>query len=285
MGFVREKRLRQPRLGTRKRHNLIRTEPDVSVKVGRDRLFDILRDRRELVPPRRAYHRTTDSHHRFRRHPNLLKDGPTQVVAKAPEQVWDADITYLPTQTGVAYLSLITDAYSRKIVGHHVHDSLHTESVIQAFNKALKQWTMEQRSVHHSDMSLRQVHVTRKDRHPRDLSPEIHASANEWLMKNFGVFYRSQSVFVTSDLNVAVAYADSSAQVARVVPIDNYSFCWSKQLRNMMELFIGGVVIGRVHQELDAAGYTKSDLSSAHSSGHEVILFCDSYLSIPQNLL
>lgn len=225
MGFVREKRLRQPRLGTRKRHNLIRTEPEVSVKVGRDRLFDILRDRRELVPRRRAYHRTTDSHHRFRRHPNLLKDGPTQVVAMAPEQVWDADITYLPTQTGVAYLSLITDAYSRKIVGHHVHEGLHTESVIQAFNKALKQRTTEQRSVHHSDMSLRQVHVTRKDRRPRDLSPEIHASADEWLMKNFGVFYRSQSVFVTSDLNVAIAYADSPAHVARVVPIDNYSFC------------------------------------------------------------
>ncbi|PKA67760.1 transposase InsO family protein [Pseudomonas baetica] len=154
MGFVREKRLRQPRLGTRKLHNLMRTEPEMSVKVGRDRLFNILRDRRELVPRRRAYHKTTDSHHRFRRHPNLLKDGPIQVVAKAPEQVWVADITYLPTQTGVAYLSLITDAYSRKIVGHHVHESLHTESVIQAFNKALKQRTTEQHLVHHSDRGV-----------------------------------------------------------------------------------------------------------------------------------
>ena len=135
------------------------------------------------------------------------------------------------------------------------------------------------------DMTQRQVHVTRKDRRPRDLSPEIHASADAWFMKNFGVFYRSQSVLVTSDLNVAIAYADSPAHVARVVPIDKYSFCWSKQLRDMMELFIGGVVVDRVHQELDAAGYTESDLPSAHSSGHEVMLFCDSYLSIPQNLL
>jgi putative transposase len=130
------------------------SEPEVSVKVGRDCLFDILRDRRELVPRKRAYHKTTDSHHRFRRHSNLLKEGPTQVVATAPEQVWVADITYLPTQTGVAYLSLVTDAFSRKIVGHHVHESLHTESVIQAFSKALKQRITEQTLVHHSDRGI-----------------------------------------------------------------------------------------------------------------------------------
>ena len=149
--FVHEKRLRQPRLGTRKLHNLMHSEPEVSVKVGRDCLFDILRGRRELVPRKRAYHKTTNSHHRFHRHPNLLKEGPSQVVATAPEQVWVADITYLPTQAGVAYLSLVTDAYSRKIVGHHVHESLHTESVIQAFSKALKCRTTEQNLVHHFD--------------------------------------------------------------------------------------------------------------------------------------
>jgi len=132
----------------------MRAEPEVSVKVGRGRLFDSLRDRRELVPRRRACHKTTDSPHRFRRRPNLLKDGPFQVVAKAPEQVWGADITYLSTQTGVAYLSLITDVYSRKIVEHHVHESLHIESVNQAFNKALRQRTTEQRLVHHSDRSV-----------------------------------------------------------------------------------------------------------------------------------
>lgn len=152
--FVHEKRLRQPRLGTRKLHNLMHSEPEVSVKVGRDCLFDILRGRRELVPRKRAYHKTTNSHHRFHRHPNLLKEGPSQVVATAPEQVWVADITYLQTQAGVAYLSLVTDAYSRKIVGHHVHESLHTESVIQAFSKALKCRTTEQNLVHHSDRGI-----------------------------------------------------------------------------------------------------------------------------------
>ena len=67
-----------------------------------------------LVPVRRAYHKTTDSHHRFRRHPNLLKAGDQQVRARASEQVWVADITYLPTADKFVYLSLVTDAYWRK---------------------------------------------------------------------------------------------------------------------------------------------------------------------------
>jgi putative transposase len=117
--FVQQKRLRQPRMGTRKLHYLLHCQPQPELQVGRDRLFSILRERCLLVARKRAYHKTTDSHHRFRRHPNLLKAGPDQVVPSGPEQVWVADITYLPTQEGVAYLSLVTDAYSRKIVGYH----------------------------------------------------------------------------------------------------------------------------------------------------------------------
>lgn len=149
--FVREKRRRQPRLGTRKLHYLMSIEVGAALSVGRDRLFEILRQARELVPRKRAYHKTTHSHHRFRRHPNLLKAGTEQVVASRPEQVWVADITYLPTRESVAYVSLITDAYSRKIVGHHVHDSLHTESVVKALQKAVSQRTSRQPLIHHSD--------------------------------------------------------------------------------------------------------------------------------------
>ena len=73
---VREKRLWQPRLGTRKLHHLITPVLEESdLRIGRDALFDLLRHARMLVLPRRAYHKTTDSHHRFRRHPNLLKAG------------------------------------------------------------------------------------------------------------------------------------------------------------------------------------------------------------------
>ena len=137
--FVQQKRQRQPRLGTRKLHHLLHCQPQLELQVGRDRLFSILRERRLLVARKRAYHKTTDSHHRFRRHPNLLKPGPDQVVPTGPEQVWVADITYLPTREGVAYLSLVTDAFSRKIVGYHVHESLHTESVVQALRRAVSQ--------------------------------------------------------------------------------------------------------------------------------------------------
>lgn len=148
-------RLRQPRLGTRKLHYLL-SEPmkQAGIRLGRDALFDVLRNAGMLVRARRAYHKTTNSHHRFRRHPNLLKAGEQQVCAKASEQVWVADITYLPTANRFVYLSLITDAYSRKIVGWHVHASLQTEEVAQALRMALRARQSDQALVHHSDRGI-----------------------------------------------------------------------------------------------------------------------------------
>ncbi|WP_139411641.1 IS3 family transposase [Aeromonas veronii] len=152
--FVRQVRLRQPRVGTRKLHYLLQGQDDDGLKVGRDRLFQILAEHRLLVPPRRAYHKTTHSFHRFYRHPNLLKAGPEQVTPVTPEQVWVADITYLPARSGPLYLSLVTDAYSRKIVGHHVHEGMHAESVAMAFKKALKQRRGSGELIHHSDRGV-----------------------------------------------------------------------------------------------------------------------------------
>ena len=153
--LVRDRRLRQPRLGTRKLHHLLRAPlAQAGIELGRDALFDVLRNAGMLVPQRRAYHKTTDSRHRFRRHPNLLKVGEQQVRANASEQVWVADITYLPSKDKFVYLSLITDAYSRKIVGWHVHDSLQTESVAQALRMALRARQSDQRLVHHSDRGI-----------------------------------------------------------------------------------------------------------------------------------
>ncbi|UUM68970.1 IS3-like element ISAs31 family transposase [Aeromonas veronii] len=152
--FVRQVRLRQPRVGTRKLHYLLQGQDDGWLKVGRDRLFQILAEHRLLVLPRRAYHKTTHSFHRFYRHPNLLKAGPEQVTPVAPEQVWVADITYLPARSGPLYLSLVTDAYSRKIVGHHVHEGMHAESVAMAFRKALKQRRGGGELIHHSDRGV-----------------------------------------------------------------------------------------------------------------------------------
>ncbi len=166
--LVRDRRIRQPRLGTRKLHHLLR-EPlaQEGIQMGRDALFDVLRNARMLVPMRRAYHKTTDSHHRFRRHPNLLKAGEQQVQASGSEQVWVADITYLPTENKFVYLSLVTDAYSRKIVGWSVHDSLQTEPVAQALEMALRARQSRQRLVHHSDRGIQYCSTYYQNIHQR----------------------------------------------------------------------------------------------------------------------
>jgi len=153
--LVQQERMRQPRVGTRKlQHMLHEPLQRMGIELGRDALFDVLRNARMLVAPRRAYHKTTHSHHRFRRHPNLLKVGPRQVQATGSEQVWVADITYLPTDGKFVYLSLITDMYSRKIVGWHVHASLQTEEVAQALRNALKTRQSKQALIHHSDRGV-----------------------------------------------------------------------------------------------------------------------------------
>lgn len=153
--LVRTQRLHQPRLGTRKLHHVIGpTLAAQGLGIGRDALFNLLRRTHLLVPTKRAYHKTTNSHHRFRRHPNLLKAGPGQILAEVSEQVWVADITYLPTRARCAYLSLVTDAYSRKIVGYHVHDSLHTAEVSQALKMALRGRSSNRTLVHHSDRGI-----------------------------------------------------------------------------------------------------------------------------------
>ena len=168
VNLVQPVRMRQPRIGTRKLHSILTENfAQADIKVGRDGLFDILRQERMLVKPQRAYHKTTNSHHRFRRHPNLLKAGPEQVVATRPEQVWVADITYLPTAGKFVYLSLITDVYSRKIVGHHVHESLQTEEVSEALKMALRGRRRKEALIHHSDRGIQYCSNYYQDIHRR----------------------------------------------------------------------------------------------------------------------
>lgn len=150
--WVTKLRLRQPKIGTRKLHYLLREKKQqAGIKHGRDALFRLLRTRHLLIKPKRAYHKTTHSHHRFYKHPNLLKPGSQQVLASRPEQVWVADITYIPTDEKFAYLSLVTDIYSKKIVAHHVHASLQTEEVSVAYRRALRSKSSSSELIHHSD--------------------------------------------------------------------------------------------------------------------------------------
>lgn len=143
-------------------------QADKTLNIGRDRLFNLLGEYRLLVPVKRAYHKTTNSHHRFYRHPNLLKPGPEQVTALEPEQVWVADITYLPLRSGTAYLSLVTDACSRKIVGYHVGENLQTENVVKAFRQALRRRKTTGPLVHHSDRGLQYCSVLYQSVHERN---------------------------------------------------------------------------------------------------------------------
>lgn len=145
---VKSERAFHPRLGGRKLHFILKQKQMI---IGRDRLFSLLKEHRLLVPTKRAYHRTTLSHHRFHQHPNLIKSGfiPTQ-----PEQLWVAGITYLSTYEGDTYLSLITDAYSRKIVGYHLDNNMKTSSVKKSLVQALKKRRSITSLIHHSDRGL-----------------------------------------------------------------------------------------------------------------------------------
>ena len=121
------------------------------LKVGRDKLFRILRANHMLIVPKKSYHITTDSHHRFRKHKNLVN---TMKIEK-PEAVWVSDITYVGTRINPSYLALITDAYSKKIVGYNVSKSLSTEGSLKALEMALtNRKNKEDSLIHHSDRGL-----------------------------------------------------------------------------------------------------------------------------------
>ena len=150
VAMVKELRVQQPYLGGRKLNFMLK-KPLKSLKVGRDKFFDILRANHLLIVPKRSYHITTNSHHRFRKHKNLILD----YQINKPNQVWVADITYIGSRANPTYLSLITDAYSKKIVGHHVADNLNTESSLMALKNALKNKKVKLGSlIHHSDRGL-----------------------------------------------------------------------------------------------------------------------------------
>ncbi|MEG3620371.1 IS3 family transposase [Magnetovibrio sp. PR-2] len=140
-----------PRLGTRKLYHLLKPRIlALGVKLGRDGLFGYLRDEGLLVRPRRSYTKTTWSKHWMRKHPNLLKDHH----ADRPEAVFVSDITYLESDEGVHYLSLVTDAYSRKIMGYEVSRQMKAKDVAKALSMAIKARRSQKPLIHHSDRGL-----------------------------------------------------------------------------------------------------------------------------------
>ncbi len=148
--MVLQVRLRMPRLGTRKLYHKLRPELQ-SLGVGRDRLFSIMKANHLDIKPRRQYQITTNSHHRFRKHKNLVE----YLEVIRPEQVWVSDITYIGTRQNPMYLSLVTDAYSKKIMGYNVSDSLNATGAVAALEYALKRRIyINEELIHHSDRGL-----------------------------------------------------------------------------------------------------------------------------------
>jgi len=154
--MVQQIRKRQPRLGTPKVYKKIKSELiEQSIKMGRDKLHNLLSEERMLVGRKKNYTRTTNSYHRFKKWPNLIKDK----VIDAPEQVWVSDITYINTRKGYMYLFLITDAYSKKIMGHHLSEGMKVEDGIKALRMALSNRCYPERElIHHSDRGLQYGH-------------------------------------------------------------------------------------------------------------------------------
>jgi transposase InsO family protein len=145
-------RKRHHRMGVRKLHELLHLfMQEHSIKMGRNALFDLLSVHGMLIRKRKRHIRTTSSYHWLKKYPNLIID----FTATQPNQLWVSDITYWKIGEIWFYISLITDAYSRKIVGYHLSENLHAEQTLRALQMALLDLKKEQdtlsRLIHHSD--------------------------------------------------------------------------------------------------------------------------------------
>ena len=144
-------RIKMPRLGTRKLYYLLKGElQKQEIKMGRDVLFNFLRAEQLLIKPKRSYVKTTNSKHWMKKYPNLIK----KLEIRRPEQIWVSDITYIKTSNGHQYLSLITDAYSKRIMGYALLDNLALLGPLSALKMALNNRKYKSPLIHHSDRGL-----------------------------------------------------------------------------------------------------------------------------------
>lgn len=150
--YVRGIRSSQPRIGTRKLHSMLGSVfEENGVKMGRDKLLALLKKNGLLVKPRRRKKITTDSNHVYRKYPNIVRE----YVPRGPEQIWASDITYVSTAQGFVYVSLVTDQYSKKIMGCHVHPTLDAKGPLEALKMANKNRRHHETNlIHHSDRGI-----------------------------------------------------------------------------------------------------------------------------------
>lgn len=152
---VRSVRVKQQKVGTRKLHRMLHDQlKQHGITIGRDKLFDLLAGNNMLIRKRKRRKAiTTNANHPFRKYPNLIAG----VDACAANHIWVSDITYLSLAKGrFCYLSLVTDVYSRKIVGYHLCPTLHREGPVTALKMALetRNKSIFYKTIHHSDRGI-----------------------------------------------------------------------------------------------------------------------------------
>lgn len=155
VGLVKKKRQIWKRGSGRNLHQCLQKELKAhEIKIGRDKFFDVLRNNHLLIKSKRHRTKTTCSYHHFNKYKNLVAKAPAPLKAG---KIWVADITYLwlKPQDKFCYLSIITDLYSRKIVGYCVHESLSVKGCISALQQALRNRRNKKESlIHHSDRGV-----------------------------------------------------------------------------------------------------------------------------------
>lgn len=150
--YVNQIRQQLPRLGTRKLYHILQARllPH-HIQIGRDHLFDLLQAHNMLVRQRKRKAKTTDSNHWLHKYDNLAD----KIVVERPDQLWVSDITYIRLNKEFAYLSLITDAYSHKIIGFNLRMDLSVQGCLQALIMALQQRKNPAlKLIHHSDRGV-----------------------------------------------------------------------------------------------------------------------------------
>ncbi len=152
LDLIRKVRRKMPKTGVKKLYKHIKYELIKNdIKMGRDALFDLLRSYGLLVKKTKRFHITTDSNHFFYKSPNLIKD----LEITHAEQVLVCDITYIKIDGGHAYLALVTDAYSKKLMGWKLDDNMRVDLVKEALEMACKNLIYNHKSiVHHSDRGI-----------------------------------------------------------------------------------------------------------------------------------
>jgi len=211
--LVKQERKDLPRVGVRKLHHVLHSVfKNEHLKVGRDKLFDILREQKMLVGRKKASCRTTNSYHRFYKYNNLIRD----MVVTKPNQIWVSDITYIRTVKGFCYLALITDMYSRKIVGYDISNSLELGGCLRALNKALYKAKSTNGLVHHSDRGIQYcsnqyVNVLKRNNIRISMTEENHCYENAVAERVNGIlkdeFFLDQCFFSNEHAKIATKNA------------------------------------------------------------------------------